>query len=84
MLSNKYINEEPIIFSDQEIARSFIKDAIKLAYVNDLVTEAEINWLKNTADVNKLNNGFVEKEFNSFKETPRSVVGSDFALFSII
>jgi len=49
LLSNKYINEEPIIFSDQEIARSFIKDAIKLAYVNDRVTEAEINWLKNTA-----------------------------------
>ena len=84
LLSNKYIIEEPIIFSNQEIARSFIKDAVRLASVNDLITEAEINWLKNTAHVNKLNNGLVEKEFNSVKETPRSIVGSDFALYSII
>lgn len=84
LLSNKYIIEEPIIFSNQEIARSFIKDAVQLAYVNDRVTEAEISWLKNTADVNNLNNGFVEKEFNSVKETPRSIIGSDFALYSII
>jgi hypothetical protein len=84
LLSNKYIIEEPIIFSDQEIARSFIKDAVKLACVNDLVTEAEISWLKKTADVNKISIDFVEKEFSSFKETPRSILGSEFALYSII
>ncbi|HEX9253528.1 MAG TPA: hypothetical protein VF870_14885 [Ignavibacteriaceae bacterium] len=84
LLSNKYIIEEPIIFSDQEIARSFIKDAVKLACVNDLVTEAEISWLKKTADVNKISIEFVEKEFSSFKETPRSILGSEFALYSII
>lgn len=84
LLSNKYIIEEPIIFSDQEIARSFIKDAVKLACVNDLVTEAEISWLKKTADVNKISVEFVEKEFSSLKETPRSILGSEFALYSII
>lgn len=84
LLSNKYIIEEPIIFSDQEIARSFIKDAVKLACVNDLVTEAEISWLKKTADVNNISIEFVEKEFSSFKETPRSILGSEFALYSII
>jgi hypothetical protein len=84
LLSNKYIIEEPIIFSNQEIARSFIKDAVKLACVNDLVTEAEISWLKKTADVNKISIDFVEKEFSSFKETPRSILGNEFALYSII
>ena len=84
LLTNKYIIEEPIIFSHQEIARSFIKDAVKLATVNGLVTEAEIDWLKNTADLNKITSNFVEKEFSTAKETPRSLLGSDFALYSII
>jgi hypothetical protein len=84
LLTNKYIIEEPIIFSDQEIAKSFIKDAVKLASVNGLVTEAEIDWLKKTADINKITNNFVEKEFNTVKETPRSLIGSEFALYSII
>jgi hypothetical protein len=84
LLTNKYIIEEPIVFSDQEIARSFIKDAVKLASVNGLVTDAEIDWLKKTADINKINNSFVEKEFSTAKETPRSLLGSDFALYSII
>ena len=84
LLTNKYIIEEPIIFSDLDIARSFIKDAVKLACVNDLVTYAEIEWLKRTADINKINNNFVDKELKSCKETPHPLVGSDFALYSII
>ena len=84
LLSNKYIIEEPIIFSSQVIASSFLKDAIKLACANDLVSEEEINWLKKTADINKINSGFVEKEFKTYKEAPRSKVGIDFALYSII
>lgn len=84
LLSNKYIIEEPIVFSNQEIAISFIKDAVKLACVNNLVTEAEINWLKNTADINKINSGFVEEELSNYQTTPRSILGSEFALYSII
>jgi uncharacterized tellurite resistance protein B-like protein len=84
LLTNKYIIEEPIVFSNLEIAQSFIKDAAKLACVNGLLTDAEINWLKKTADINKINSSFVEKEFKNFNDTPRSLVGSDLALYSII
>ena len=84
LMTNKYILEEPIVFSNLEIAQSFIKDAVKLACVNSLVTDAEINWLKKTADINKINSSFVEKEFKSFNDTSRLVVGSDLALYSII
>lgn len=84
LLINKYIIEEPIVFSNLEIAQSFIKDAIKLACVNGVVTNAEIDWLKKTADINKINSNFVEKEFKSFRDTPRSLIGSDLALYSII
>jgi hypothetical protein len=84
LLINKYIIEEPIVFSNLEIAQSFIKDAVKLACVNGIVTNAEMDWLKKTADINKINNNFVEKEFKSFRDTPRSLIGSDLALYSII
>jgi hypothetical protein len=84
LLTNKYIIEEPILFSDQKIARSFIIDAVKLASVNGLVTDAEIDWLKKTAEINNIGGGFVEKEFKTIKDTPRSIIGSDFALYSII
>lgn len=84
LLSNKYISDEPIIFSSQVIASSFLKDAIKLACANDMVSEEEVNWLKKTADINKINSGFVEREFRTYKEAPRSKLGIDFALYSII
>lgn len=84
LLINKYIIEEPIVFSNLEIAQSFIKDAVKLACVNGIVTNAEMDWLKKTADINKINSNFVEKEFKSFRDTPRSLIGSDLALYSII
>ncbi|MBK7228664.1 MAG: hypothetical protein IPH97_07330 [Ignavibacteriales bacterium] len=84
LLTNKYIKEEPITFSDKEIAKSFLQDAVKLACANNLVTDAEIKWLKNTAEVNQLNDQIVDKELKVFKESPKSFFGRDFALFSII
>jgi hypothetical protein len=84
LLTNKYIKEEPITFSDKEIAKSFLQDAIQLACANNFVTEAEIKWLKNTAEVNQINNELIDKELKVFKESPKSFFGRDFALFSII
>ncbi|MBK7631033.1 MAG: hypothetical protein IPJ23_10125 [Ignavibacteriales bacterium] len=84
LLTNKYIKEEPIVFSENEIAKSFLNDAIKLACSNNIITEAEVNWLKNTATANNLNTEIVDKEIKSYKESPSSFFGKDFALFSII
>ncbi|MFZ1519892.1 MAG: hypothetical protein WAU11_14010 [Ignavibacteriaceae bacterium] len=84
LLSNKYINDEPIIFSDINIATSFLADAVKLACANDLVTEAEINFLKNTANINNINQDFIDKELKSYKDSPKYFFNKDFALFSLI
>jgi hypothetical protein len=84
LLTNKYIKEETIVFSEKEIAKSFLNDAIKLACSNDIITEDEINWLKNTAHANDLNTDIVDKEIKSYKESPSLFFGKDFALFSII
>lgn len=84
LLNNKYIKEEAIIFSDKEIAMSFINDAIKLACSNNIVTKEEVSWLKNTAQANDLDSTIVEKELKLYKESPGSFFRKDFALFSII
>ncbi|MDP2365827.1 MAG: hypothetical protein Q8M94_18910 [Ignavibacteria bacterium] len=84
LLTNKYIKEEPIVFSEKEIARSFLNDAIKLACSNNLVTDAEVNWLKDTAYANDLSAEVVDIELKSYQESPGSFFGKDFALFSII
>lgn len=84
LLANKYLNEEPLKFSDKKIAESFINDAIKLACSDAVVTEAETNWIKQTAKLNGISLEEVEKKFKMFIDKPSLVKSSDFALMSII
>ncbi len=84
LLTNKYIKEEVIVFSNTEIAQSFLTDAIQLVCSNNRITDEEITWLKNTAVANNLNTEMVDKELNLYKESPSLLSKKDFALFSII
>ena len=84
LLSNKYIFEETIIFSDERIARSFLVDAVKLACSNNLVTENEINWIKKVAESNNIEKSLVDKQLKNYLNSPNSAKLSEFALYSII
>lgn len=84
LLTNKYIDNSPIIFSHKDIANSFLTDAINLACVNSLVTKEEIDWLKNVAQVNQLNPELIEKQLNAQNSVKGSIISKEFALFSII
>ncbi|MEJ5261279.1 MAG: hypothetical protein WHT45_01260 [Ignavibacterium sp.] len=84
LLANKYLSEEPIKFSDEKIAESFINDAIKLACSDGVITEAETNWIKQTAELNGISLEEVEKKIKLFIEKPSLVKSGDFALMSII
>jgi hypothetical protein len=84
LLSNNYLLDDPIKFSDEKIARSFLKDAVKLAMVNEILNDAEINWLKQTASLNNIDVEFIDKSIASYKESPKLLSSKDFALFSII
>lgn len=84
LLSNQYISEEELIFSDSKIARSFLTDAIKLAYSNGEVTNSELNWLVSTAKANMIEKDFVQKKINAYKESPTLLRNTEFALYSII
>src|SRR4030042_3147808 len=48
LLSNKYIDEGLIKFSDSVIAESFILDGLSLAFSDSQVNNNEIHWLKET------------------------------------
>ena len=67
LLENEYIIEEPPLFSNNEIAKAFIKDGIKLAFANKELHLYELNWLKAVSDKNNIEAGWGMKEFENFK-----------------
>ena len=84
LLENKYITEEPIKFSKQDIAKSFIEDGLKLALSDDNISEDETNWLKGTAKENGLDEEWVNKKMKEIQSKPHLIGKMDFALFSLI
>ena len=84
LLSNKYIGDSPIKFSDKKIAESFVADGLKLAFSDQMVSEKEIDWLKATAEENGIDSEWFSEKIKKNKETPSFNLNSEFALFSII
>ena len=84
LLSNKYLAEDPIIFSDKNIAQSFIRDAIRLVYSDGQVSETEIEWVKKTAAVNSVEEEFIKNEIKLNENSSKYLISNDFALYSII
>ncbi|MCU0365265.1 MAG: TerB family tellurite resistance protein [Ignavibacteriaceae bacterium] len=84
LLNNKYITEEPIKFSRQDIAESFIEDGLKLALSDNNITEEETNWLRNTAKENGVDEEWVNKKMKEIQSKPHLIGKMDFALFSLI
>jgi len=84
LLANKYISENPIKFSNQKIAETFITDGLNLAFSDDLPADREINWLHTTAVVNDLSDDWFKLKIKNISDSPKSRQGNNFALLSII
>lgn len=72
LMSNKYITEEPIKFSNPSIAKLFIKDGLELAYSDNELCEKELNWLKSIAKENQLEVDWLMEsitEFENYRES---------------
>jgi hypothetical protein len=67
LLQNPNISEEPVKFSDKEIAKTFIQEGLKLAYCDTEDPFAEIKWLKEVAEINKVDIKWFEKEISRNK-----------------
>ena len=60
ILENEYISNEPPVFSDKIIAKSFVIDGIRLAFADHDCDSREIEYLKSTAQSNKINGTWFE------------------------
>lgn len=54
IIENKYIKNEPLKFSNQQIANMFLRDAIKLAFSDSNLDEKEYEWILECARINNV------------------------------
>lgn len=84
LLENKFIKDDPIIFSEQNIAKSFIEDGLRLSLIDETISSDELDWLKQTAEANGIEEIWVEERLKEFKTKPHLLGRMDFALYSLI
>lgn len=82
LLTNRYITEGMIKFSNTVIAESFVTDGLNLAFSDNQAKQEEISWLKEIAAHNGLTEDWFTNKLAAFTK-PGSPV-KEFALFSII
>ena len=68
VIENKYITDEPIEFSNKELARVFIRDGIKVAFADDALHLTEIEWLRSVLIKNNLSEEWFKGEVSRFIE----------------
>ncbi len=76
LLSNKYIAEDPIKFSEPKVAESFISDGLKLAFADNQVSEKEISWLRATASENNLDDDWFENKRKMLSESSSDLLSA--------
>jgi hypothetical protein len=62
LLGNMYISSEPILFDEQLIAKSFLRDALRLALIDKELHAHELAWLKTVAKANNITDEWLDKE----------------------
>lgn len=69
---NKYIIEEPPVFSNYNFAEIFIKDGIRMALINNVINLDQISWLTTTTIKNNLSKQWFFIELESLLERNNS------------
>ena len=60
ILTNRYIVDEPPLFSDPAVARCFVQDGLKLSLADGKMHDTEWQWLKTVAESNGLEPSWYE------------------------
>jgi len=66
LLENKYLGNEPPVFSQKQYAEVFLRDAIKLACVDNDLANKEFDWLQSIAVSNGLSNEWLKNELEDY------------------
>lgn len=77
LLENKFITEEPIIFSDRKIAESFIVEGLKLAYSDNAIIGREIEWLKSVAIKNNIDEKWFADKLKNLKDSEITICNAE-------
>ncbi len=67
LFDNEYIKHEPPVFSNSQIAKSFILDGIKLIVTDPKLNQQEIDWLVKVAQANGLDETFIYDEIKKIR-----------------
>ncbi len=73
---NKNISNEPPRFSNPEIAKSFIRDGIKLIIDDPQINQDEVEWISNVAKVNGVQENWInnlleeKKKYSQINTSP--------------
>ena len=66
LLKNNHINDFPLVFSTEECAKVFLKDAIKIAFADNSLNITEYNWLQKVALTNRVSDQWLFYQLASF------------------
>ncbi len=72
LLENKYLGNEPPVFSQKQYAEAFLRDAIKLAFVDNDLSSEEFDWLHLIAASNGLSNDWLKNELEYYPSVKHS------------
>ena len=84
LLTNEYLTEEPVQFSEKKIAKSFILDGLRLANSDNHLHEEEVNWLRQTALDNNLDEGWFNEKLKDVDVHHSDILKTEFALLALI
>lgn len=65
IMDNKYIIDEPPLFSEPGIALCFVRDGLRLSFSDGQIHKAELDWLESVAENNGLDTLYA-REFERF------------------
>lgn len=77
LLGNRYISSEPILFDEQLIAKSFLRDALRLALVDKELHAHELSWLKTVAKTNNITDEWLDRELQGLEKIRLAEVQPD-------
>jgi hypothetical protein len=81
LLRNPHITDEPVKFEDRKIARSFLRDGVRLALVDEGGDHPELRWLRAVAHANGLEEHATDTEIHRWqKEKPPTGRSPQFAI----
>ena len=83
LISNEFLTEEPVQFSNKKVAQSFIIDGLRLAHSDSHLDEREISWLRETASENEIDVEWFTNKLEEIKSKSIHSPLSEFALHSI-